>query len=132
MGDVSELMEETINRVRQGSLDLRSANTIGFLANVQMKAIAEKRTEAREDEARQDGGFMYEAIFERMRRGLVVSPQWEAWVQQEPAPLYPEPRHEGAAVGTEAPLAYDEFGEETQTPPSAPNNDVPVIMVEVG
>ena len=30
MGEVGELLEETINRVRQGPFDLRAANTIGF------------------------------------------------------------------------------------------------------
>lgn len=30
--DVSGLLEETINRVRQGPFDLRAANAIGFLA----------------------------------------------------------------------------------------------------
>lgn len=39
IGDVSELLEETINRVRQGPFDLRAANAIGFLAGVLLKAI---------------------------------------------------------------------------------------------
>src|SRR5260370_19319380 len=30
MGEVGELLEETINRVRQGPFDLRAANAIGF------------------------------------------------------------------------------------------------------
>jgi hypothetical protein len=32
VGQVREVLEEMINRVRRGQLDLRSANTIGFLA----------------------------------------------------------------------------------------------------
>jgi len=32
IGEVSELLEETINRVRHGSFDLRAANAIGFLS----------------------------------------------------------------------------------------------------
>jgi hypothetical protein len=40
--EVCELLEETINRVRQGSLDLRGANTIGFLSGVQLKALAQR------------------------------------------------------------------------------------------
>jgi hypothetical protein len=40
--EVCELLEETINRVRQGSLDLRGANTIGFPSGVQLKALAQR------------------------------------------------------------------------------------------
>lgn len=83
MCDVSELMEETINRVRQGSLDLRSANTIGFLASVHMKAINEARNE---DRTKEDGGLMYQTLFERMREGRVLSPQESAYLSQEPSP----------------------------------------------
>jgi hypothetical protein len=36
-GEVSELLEETINRVRQGPFDLRAANAIGFLASVLLR-----------------------------------------------------------------------------------------------
>jgi hypothetical protein len=39
MGEVSELLEETINRVRQGPFDLRAANAIGFLAGILLKAL---------------------------------------------------------------------------------------------
>jgi hypothetical protein len=39
MGDVGELLEETINRVRQGPFDIRAANAIGFLAGVLLKAL---------------------------------------------------------------------------------------------
>jgi hypothetical protein len=39
VGQVSELLEETINRVRQGPFDLRAANAIGFLAGILLKAI---------------------------------------------------------------------------------------------
>jgi hypothetical protein len=38
-GEVSELLEETINRVRQGPFDLRAANAIGFLAGILLKAL---------------------------------------------------------------------------------------------
>ena len=37
--DVGELLEETINRVRQCPFDLRAANAIGFLAGVLLKAL---------------------------------------------------------------------------------------------
>ena len=46
MGEVSGLLEETINRVRQEPFDLRAANAIGFLASVLMKAL-DQRVEAR-------------------------------------------------------------------------------------
>src|SRR5271155_3915370 len=39
MGDVGELLEETINRVRQSPFDLRAANSIGFLPGVLLKAL---------------------------------------------------------------------------------------------
>jgi len=39
MGDVGELLEETINRVRRSPFDIRSANAIGFLAGVLLKAL---------------------------------------------------------------------------------------------
>jgi hypothetical protein len=39
IGDVSELLEETINRVRQGPFDLKAANSIGFLAGILLKAL---------------------------------------------------------------------------------------------
>jgi general stress protein YciG len=46
-GDVASLLEETINRVRQGPFDLRSANTIGFLAGILLKALDHSRIEER-------------------------------------------------------------------------------------
>jgi hypothetical protein len=45
IGDVSGLLEETINRVRQGPFDLRAANAIGFLAGILLKAIDSGRME---------------------------------------------------------------------------------------
>ena len=47
VGQVSELLEETINRVRQGPFDLRAANAIGFLAGILLKAIDSGRLEDR-------------------------------------------------------------------------------------
>jgi hypothetical protein len=37
--EVSDLLEETINRVRMGPFDLRAANSIGFLAGILLKAL---------------------------------------------------------------------------------------------
>ncbi len=42
IGDVSELLEETINRIRQGRFDLRAANAIGFLAGTLLKALDQR------------------------------------------------------------------------------------------
>ncbi len=45
IGDVSDLLEETINRVRQGPFDLRAANSIGFLAGILLKALDQRLEE---------------------------------------------------------------------------------------
>jgi hypothetical protein len=42
IGEVSGLLEETINRVRQGPFDLRAANAIGFLAGILLKALDQR------------------------------------------------------------------------------------------
>jgi hypothetical protein len=49
-GEVCELLEETINLVRRGSLDVRAANSIGVLAGIHLKALAQ-RVEARETDS---------------------------------------------------------------------------------
>jgi hypothetical protein len=48
--EVCELLEETINLVRRGSLDVRAANSIGVLAGIHLKALAQ-RVEARETDS---------------------------------------------------------------------------------
>lgn len=45
--DVVKLMEDVINRVKQGILDIRTANTLGYLAGVTQKAIREVEVEDR-------------------------------------------------------------------------------------
>jgi hypothetical protein len=42
IGDVSDLLEETINRVRRGPFDLPAANAIGFLASTLLKALDQR------------------------------------------------------------------------------------------
>jgi hypothetical protein len=42
MAEVGELLEETINRVRQGPFDLRAANAIGYLAGILLKALDQR------------------------------------------------------------------------------------------
>ena len=45
IGEVGELLEETINRVRQVPFDLRAANAIGFLAGILLKALDQRLEE---------------------------------------------------------------------------------------
>src|SRR5229473_3565278 len=49
---VTGLYEETINQVRQGQIDLRAANTIGYLATMLLTALeSTARTERQKEEA---------------------------------------------------------------------------------
>jgi hypothetical protein len=41
-GDVIEFLEETMNRIRQGPVDLRTANVIGRLAGILLNAIDQR------------------------------------------------------------------------------------------
>ena len=45
--DITKLLAETINQVREGNLDCRIANTIGFLAGVTLKAFEISKLEER-------------------------------------------------------------------------------------
>jgi hypothetical protein len=47
IGDVSDLLEETINQVRRSPFDLRAANAIGFLAGILLKSLEKERVEER-------------------------------------------------------------------------------------
>jgi hypothetical protein len=62
--EVCELLEETINLVRRGSLDVRAANAIGFLAGIFLKAL-DQRVEARETDSEASGGI-YMSLFQRL------------------------------------------------------------------
>jgi len=46
-GDVVALLSETINQVRKGMIDPRIANSVGYLANVVIKAFAQEELETR-------------------------------------------------------------------------------------
>lgn len=50
-GDMIEFLEETMNRIRQGPVDIRTANVIGRLAGILLKAIDQgtARTSAEEN-----------------------------------------------------------------------------------
>jgi len=75
--EVCEVLEETINRVRQGPFDLRAANTIGFLSGIQLKALAQ-RVEAPET----TNSESTLACFQRLG---------QAAPQQEVFALFPQP-----------------------------------------
>lgn len=45
--DIAGLLSETINQVRRGELDVRTANTIGFLANTLSRVLEQGKTEER-------------------------------------------------------------------------------------
>ena len=71
VGQVSELLEETINRVRQGPFDLRAANAIGFLASILLRAMENGRVEGVADGSAPAGmNFIeiYEAKWLRERK----------------------------------------------------------------
>lgn len=46
-GDVVALISETINQVRKGTIDPRIANSVGYLANVLIKAFEQDELETR-------------------------------------------------------------------------------------
>lgn len=45
--DVADLLAETINQVRQNRISQRTANTIGYLANILLKALESGEIEER-------------------------------------------------------------------------------------
>jgi hypothetical protein len=45
--DIAEFLGETINQVRRGQLDARTANTLGFLANTLSRVLEQGLTEER-------------------------------------------------------------------------------------
>jgi hypothetical protein len=46
-GDTIVLLSETINQVRKGFIDPRVANSVGYLANIAMRAVEQNELEAR-------------------------------------------------------------------------------------
>jgi hypothetical protein len=46
-GDAIALISETINQVRKGQIDPRVANSVGFLANILIKAVERNKLETR-------------------------------------------------------------------------------------
>jgi hypothetical protein len=46
-GDAIALISDTINQVRKGKIDPRVANSVGFLANILLKAVERNKLETR-------------------------------------------------------------------------------------
>lgn len=46
-GDAIALLVQTINQVRKGEIDPRIANSVGFLANILIRAAEQERLETR-------------------------------------------------------------------------------------
>jgi hypothetical protein len=47
VADVTDLLAETINQLRDGRIDSRTANTVGYLATALLKALQQGDIEAR-------------------------------------------------------------------------------------
>jgi hypothetical protein len=118
VGEVCELLEETINRVRLGSLDLRSANTLGFLSGIHLKAL-NQRVDAPESTNREASPGMYMSLFERLG---------SAERQQEVFELYPQRRTTDARVAPE-PLPTPSESKHNPLTTADPEG---IITVEVG
>jgi hypothetical protein len=116
--EVCELLEETINLARQGLLDLRAANAIGFLAGILLKALAQRveSPETTNSEASSPGIYM--SLFQRLS---------SAAPQQEVFELFPQSQQQAQ---TSAPVAAP--GEFIDDTPTRPNIHPRVITVEVG
>jgi hypothetical protein len=65
IGEVSALLEETINRVRRGSFDLRAANAIMFLAGIFLRAL-DQRVESSGTTNSQASSRIYTSLFQRL------------------------------------------------------------------
>jgi hypothetical protein len=115
--EVCELLEETINRVRQGSLGLRDAHTIGFLSGVHLKALAQ-RVEVPEG---RDEPNIYMSLFQRLD---------SAAPEQEIHDLFPQPKQQDE-TSISAPIPAP--GESIDDPPTSRESQAQaVITVEVG
>jgi hypothetical protein len=119
-GDVSDLLKETINRVRQGPFDLRTANAIGFLAGILLKAL-DQRVESPETTNSEASSGIYMSLFQRL--ALPAAPQDRVF------DLFPQPPKKDAGIASGPLPAPGEFIDDT---PTRPNTQPRVITVEVG
>ena len=69
-GDVVRLIVVTINQVRKGAIDPRLANSVGFLANVAIRALDQGEMERRLAEI--------EAVVRNSRPSVSAETQWQA------------------------------------------------------
>ena len=142
--EVVNLLDETINRLWQGPFDLRTANTIGFLTGILLKALAQQAEVPETTDSERSPG-VYTALFARLRTS---APGADPSSSQEPTgppegvfPLYPESavEHQAAypifpelpkpAISSEpTPTA----GESVDDPSTPPKNRSQVITVDVG
>jgi hypothetical protein len=126
LDDLIGLLEETINRVRRGPFDLRAANSIGFLAGIYLRALAQ-RAEAPGARDDTESALIYTPLFNRLRSA--GSPA-EAADEEKVYDLYPPP-----AKPEISPTMPSATGESIfDQPKSSSKHDeiVEVIMVEVG
>jgi hypothetical protein len=119
IGEVCELLEETINRVRQGPFDLRAANAIGFLAGILLKAL--ERVESPETTNSEASPGIYPSLFQRLAL--------PAASQDRVFDLFPQPPQKDGGI---APSSHPAPGESVDDTPTPPNSHPRVITVEVG
>jgi hypothetical protein len=122
IGEVIELLEETINGVRQGQCDLRAANTIGFLAGILLKAQIENELKAipspPENPNAGQGPGPYTSLFRQL--ALPAAPP-------APAPLFPKPPEAAIPAGTSLPPVGESIDESATKPQTNPN----ILHVEI-
>jgi hypothetical protein len=119
LDEVCELLEETINRVREGPLDLRAANTIALLAGICLKALAQ-RAEAPETTDREAAAGVYTSLFQRLG---------SAAPEEEVFDLFPQPKQQDE---TSIPACLPAPGESSDDPPAPSHDHFGIITVEVG
>jgi hypothetical protein len=126
---VSELLEETINRVRQGPFDLRAANAIGFLSGILLKALVQRieAPDAINSEAPQG---IYTALFARL--GSHSATQTVDAFQDSQNKVYDlYPKHKSAEIDSpdlSLPLSGESIDDLTMPSNNSPN----IITVEFG
>jgi hypothetical protein len=107
IGEVSALLEETINRVRQGPFDLRAANAIGFLAGILLKAL-DQPVELPETTNSEASPGIYTSLFQRL--ALPAAPQDRVF------DLFPQPAQKDAGIASGPVPAPGEFIDDTMLP----------------
>ena len=117
--EVCELLVETINLVRRGSLDVRAANSIGVLAGIHLKALAQ-RVEARR---KQTANHLEESTCAYFSGWAQLHPQ------QKVFELFPQLQQPDQ---TSEPVPLHAAGEFIDDTPTRPNPHPRVITVEVG